>query len=46
MLDVLVTSEDGGLYILQQLLLLQLTCTTVGVAAVACIVGKSQLLLM
>jgi hypothetical protein len=33
-------------YILQQLLLLQLTCKKVDVAAVACIIIKNQLLLM
>jgi hypothetical protein len=33
-------------YILQQFLLLQLKCTIVDVAAVTCIVGKNQLLLM
>jgi hypothetical protein len=33
-------------FILQQLLLLQLKCSIADVAAVACIVGKSQLLLM
>jgi hypothetical protein len=48
MLDVLFTSKIVRMvsYILQQLLSLLLTCTTADATAVACIVGKNQLLLM